>query len=413
VFKDEQLQRLIRIAIAQNYDLRDAVARVDAAGAQVGITRADQFPAVGAAAEATTLRISRGGNFPIPEGFQQTRTFGTLAFNLLSFEVDVWGRLRRATEGARAELLAREETRKAVLTTIISEVAGEYFNLLGLDTELTIARRTLQAREDSLELIRMREERGLASVVELRQAEQLVYAAAQTIPNIERLTELTENRISLLLGESPGAVPRSRSFAEQEPPPEVPPGLTSALLERRPDIRAAEQRLVAAHAALGIAKTAYFPRISLTGFLGAQSDQLAGLFAGPARVWQFVPQVTQPIFTGDRIRSNQRFAEAQEQIALIQYERVIQTAFREVSDALIQYQRMREIRAKQELLVVALQDRSRLSYVRYRGGVDTLLSALDADRDLFDAELRIVHTRRNELLALIQLYRALGGGWQQ
>ncbi len=193
----------------------------------------------------------------------------------------------------------------------------------------------------------------------------------------------------------------------------MPAGLPSALLERRPDIRLAEQRLIGANATIGVAKAAFFPRISLTGLLGFQSSALSSLFTGPAGVWQFVPQVTTPIFNGGRLRSNVEAATAQEQLALIDYERTIQTAFREVSDALVRYQKVREVRARQEELVTTLQDRSRLSYLRYRGGVDTLLSALDADRDLFDAELALVQTRRDELLALVQLYRALGGGWEQ
>jgi len=225
------------------------------------------------------------------------------------------------------------------------------------------------------------------------------------------LIEQTENQISLLLGGSPDAVPRGRTLTEQEQPPAVPAGLPSSLLDRRPDIRAAEQNLVAANAIIGVAKAAYFPRISLTGLLGFQSDSLSSLFTGPMRTWQFVPQVTQPIFTGGRLRNNVRFAEAQEQIALIQYERSIQTAFREVSDALVEYQKVREVRAEQELLVTTLEDRSRMAYRRYEGGIDTLLNALDADRDLFAAELGLAQTRRNELLALVQLYRALGGGW--
>jgi len=413
VFKDERLQDMVRTALLQNYDLRDAVVRVEAARATLGIARADQFPTVDVSAGVTTLRNSRSGIFPLPAGFSQNRTFGSVALNLLSFEVDVWGRLRRATEAARADLLASEESRKAVITTLVSDVAGAYFNLLELDMELEIARRTLTTRDGSLQLIRNREKSGLATLLEVRQGEQLVYAAAQAIPNTEQLIEQTENQISLLLGGSPAAITRGRPLTEQEQPPAVPPGLPSSLLERRPDIRAAEQNLVATNAIIGVAKAAYFPQISLTGFLGFQSNQLSSLFTGPARVWQFVPQVTQPIFTAGRIRSSVRLARAQQQIALIHYEKVIQTAFREVSDALIQYRKVKEIRGKQELLVATLQDRSRLSYVRYRGGVDTLLNALDADRDLFDAELGLAQTRRNELLALVQLYRALGGGWQQ
>ena len=413
VFKDERLQELIRRALAGNYDLRDAVVRVDAARANLGITKADLLPAIAVNSDITTLRNSTGGAFPLPQGFQQRRTFGSLALNFLSFEVDVWGRLRRATEAARADLLATEENRKAVVTTLVSEVATAYFNLLELDMELTIARRTLATREESLRLIGHREHNGLATVLEIRQGEQLVQAAEREIPAIEQLIEQTENYISLLLGRSPGAITRGRSLTDQEQPPAVPPGLPSALLERRPDIRAAEQTLAAANAIIGVAKAAYFPRISLTGLFGSQSNQLSGLFTGASGVWQFVPQVTQPLFTGGRIRSNVELATAQEQIALIQYERVIQTAFREVSDALVAHQKVREIRSKQELLVATLQDRSRLSYIRYRGGVDTLLNALDADRDLFDAELGLAQSRRNELLALVQLYRALGGGWQE
>jgi outer membrane protein, multidrug efflux system len=412
VFKDEQLQDMVRTALVQNYDLREAVARVDAARANLGITQADQFPTIDASAGLTTLRTSASGSSPIPQGFSQRQTFGRVALNLLSFEVDVWGRLRRATEAARAELLASDENRKAVITTLIGDVASAYFNLLELDMELEIARRTLAAREESLQLIRLREQGGIATLLELRQGEQLVYTAAQAIPSTEQLIEQTENAISLLLGERPGAIARGRPLTEQEQPPSVPPGLPSSLLERRPDIRTAEQSLVAADAIIGVAKAAYFPQISLTGFFGFQSSELSGLFTGPTRAWQFIPQVTQPIFNGGRIGSNVRLAEAQQQIAVVQYERAIQTAFREVSDALVQYRQAREIRATQELLEMTLQDRSRLSYMRYRGGVDTLLNALDADRDLFDAELGLAQARRNELLALVQLYRALGGGWQ-
>ncbi len=413
LFKDEQLQRLVRTALVQNYDLREAVVRVDAARANLGITHSDQLPEVAADANVTALRFSTGGSFPLPPGFSQRRTFGSMAANLLSFEVDVWGRLRHATEAARADLLASEENRKAVITTLIGDVSGAYFGLLELDSEMQVAQRTLATREDSLKLIRSRERSGLASLLDVRQGEQLVQVAAASIPQIERLREQTENQISLLLGQNPGPVPRGRPLTEQEQPPAVPPGLPSSLLERRPDIRAAEQSMVAANALIGVARAEYFPKISLTGNIGTQSDEFTKLFSGPTRVWQFVPQVTQPLFAGGALRSNVDLAKSQERIALINYERVIQTAFREVSDSLIQHQRLREIREKQELLLAALQDRSRLAYMRYRGGVDTLLNALDADRDLFNAELGLAQTKRDELLALVQLYRALGGGWQQ
>jgi outer membrane protein, multidrug efflux system len=413
VFKDEALQELIRTALVQNYDLRDAVARVDAARANLGITRADQSPTITASSDVTSVRSSTSGSFPFPQGFEQRRTFGSIALNMLSFEADIWGKLRRATEAAQANLLAAEENRKTVVTTLVGDVASAYFNLLESDMELEIAKRTLATREESLKLIRTRHEKGLATVLEVRQGEQLVRTAEKAIPGIEQVIEQTENQISLLIGQQPGPIRRGRSLTDQEQPPSVPPGLPSELLERRPDIHTAEQTLVAANAIIGVAKAAYYPRISLTGLLGSQSSQLSSLFTGATGVWQFVPQATQPIFTAGRLRSNVELTTAQKELALVQYERVIQTAFREVSDALVQHQKVREIRGKQESLVATLQDRSRLSYLRYRGGVDTLLNALDADRDLFDAELGLAQTRRNELLTLVQLYRALGGGWQE
>ncbi len=253
----------------------------------------------------------------------------------------------------------------------------------------------------------------MATLLEVRQAEQLVQVAAQAIPGVEQRITQTENQISFLVGENPAPVARKRQLTEQQIPPVVPAGLPSSLLDRRPDISAAEQNLVAANALIGVAKAAYFPQISLTGLFGFQSSQLSSLFSGPTNAWQFTPQLTQPLFTGGRLKSNVRLAEANRKIALVQYERTVQTAFREVADSLVQYQKAREIRGRQEALVTTLQDRSRLSYRRYRGGVDTLLNALDADRDLFDAELRLAQTRRDELLSIVNLYRALGGGWQQ
>jgi multidrug efflux system outer membrane protein len=411
VFKDDKLQDLIRTAFLQNYDLREAVARVDAARAQLGVTKSDQWPGVVAGTNLTTNR--NPGSVPAIPGVNPARTFGQVALNMLSFEVDVWGRLRSATAAARADLLAEEETRKAVTTTLVGDVATAYFNLLELDAELEIGKRTLETRQESLRLIRIRQQGGVATQLDVRQAEQLVYSASQTIPDTERRIEQTENQISLLIGKTPGEIPRGKKLTEQEQPPTAPPGLPSALLERRPDIHAAEQRLVASNALIGVARAAYFPQISLTGLLGFQSNQLNGLFSGPARAWSFVPQIGAPIFTGGRVKSGVRLSEAQRQLALVEYEKTIQTAFREVSDALTEYRKVKEIRDQQETLVNTLRDRSRLAYLRYRGGVDTQLNALDADRDLFNAELSLRQTWRNELLALVQLYKALGGGWKQ
>jgi multidrug efflux system outer membrane protein len=361
----------------------------------------------------TTLRNSGSGQFALPGGVNRDRTFGSVVLNLLSFEIDVWGRVRRAKEAARADLLNAEETRKAVMTTVVGDVSAAYFNLLELDMELEIAKDTLATRKESLNLIRTRQQGGVATMLDVRQAEQLVYAAAQTIPDIERSIEQTENRINLLQGKDPGPVARGRSLTDQEQPPDAPAGLPSSLLARRPDIRAAEATLMVATANIGVAKAAYFPQISLTGFMGGQSNQLANLFSGPGGAWNFAPQLTLPIFNAGRVKSGVRFTEAQRQLALTQYQQSIKTAFREVSDALVEFRKVKEIRAQQESLVTTLQDRSRLAYLRYQGGVDTQLNALDADRDLFAAELNLAQTRRNELLALVQLYKALGGGWQQ
>jgi multidrug efflux system outer membrane protein len=414
IFKDEQLQELTRAALAHNFDLRDAVTRVDQARANLGITRSNQLPQFSASGALEITRLSRDGQTPLPVTFvrEQNRDWGQATLNLLSFEVDLWGSLRRSTEAARANLLNAEENRKAVVTTLVSDVATDYFNLLQLDYELEIAKRTLSTRRASLLLVQDRSNGGVATLLDLRQAEQLVSSAAQTIPVLEQQIEQTENQINLLVGQYPGPVTRGRKFIEQEMPPQVPAGMPSSLLERRPDIRAAEQALIAANAEIGVAKAAYFPQLSLSGYLGGQSTQLSSLFSGPHSAWSFVPQVSQPIFSAGRLKSNVKLAEAERNSALVQYEKTIQTAFKDVSDALIAHQRTRESRIEQERLVTALQDRTRLAYVRYRGGVDTQLNALDSDRDLFQAELSLAQIRLNELLSVVQLYKALGGGWQ-
>src|SRR5436309_3738010 len=413
VFKDERLQELIHTALTQNYDLRDAVVRVDAARANLGITQADQYPNFGVGADVTSVEQSRQGEFTIPRGPRRQRTFGTVFLNLFTCESDICGRLRRATEASRAELLATDWNRKAVITALISDVATAYFSLLELDMELAIAKNTFITRAESLRVIRVQQLGGVATLLDVRQGEQLVYTAAQSIPDAERQIEQTENQISLLLGRNPAPVTRGRLLTEQQTPPEVPGGLPSSLLERRPDIQAAEQLLISANANIGVAKAAYFPQITLTGEFGYQSTALSNLFSGSRRLWTFVPQLTYPIFDAGRTRFGVERAEAEQRSALAQYEGAIQTGFRDVSDALVQYQKVREVRAQRELLVTTLQDRKRLAYLRYRGGVDTLLNALDADRDLFNAELSLAQAKRDELLSVVQLYKALGGGWQE
>ena len=412
VFKDEKLRELIHEALLHNYDLREAVARIDIARANLGLTRSNQFPTIAGSADITTVGESRNGQLNIPEPLDRKRTFGSVLLNLLTFELDIWGRLRKQTRAARADLLSTEEARKAVLTSIVSDVAASYFNLRELDFELEVARRTLTSRQESLRIIVLRQQRGVSNMLEVRQAEQLVYDATEVIPDLERQIEQQENFLSVLIGKNPGAISRGAGLTEQHMPPSVPPGLPSDLIARRPDILAAEQQLISANALIGAAKAAYFPRITLTGFLGFESNSLSSLFSASRSVWGFVPQLTQPIFTGGRLRSNVRFTQAQRDLFLVNYERTIQNAFREVSDSLVAYRKVKEVRIQRELLVNTLQDRARLAYLRYNGGVSNLLEALDADRDLFDAELSLAQARRDELLTVVQLYKALGGGWQ-
>ncbi|HEY0761430.1 MAG TPA: efflux transporter outer membrane subunit [Pyrinomonadaceae bacterium] len=412
VFQDEELQKLVRTAFAQNYDLRLAVARINAARANVGLVRSNQFPQFEGSVDLTTTRTSQNFGDTVAGLSGRKRSFGEAFLNLLTFEIDLFGRRRNETKAARADLRSTEEDRKTAQALVVSDVATNYFSLLELDAELDIANRTLAARQESLRLITARQQGGLATLLDVRQAEELVYQASQTIPATQRAIEQTENQISLLLGNNPSAIPRGASLVEQKQLPEVPVGLPSTLLQRRPDIRSAEQLLLAQNALVKAARAAYFPTISLTGVFGFQSDSLSRMFTGPSRAWTFVPQVTQPIFTAGRLKSNVDFQKAQRESAIAQYQQTIQTAFTEVANALSQYKRVREIRAQQELLVASLRDASRLAHLRYEGGVDTLLNALVVDTDLFSAELSLTQTRRDELLSLVQLYRALGGGWQ-
>lgn len=412
LFQDQKLQDLIRDALANNYDLRQAIANIDAARATLGITRSEQFPTITAGSDVVNQRNSRSSTFDVPAPIQRDRSFGNVLLNLLTYEIDIWGRLRKQTAAARADLLATEEAQRFVVTTLISDVATAYFSLREFDFELDISRRTLVSRRESLRLIRLRQQRGVATMLEVRQAEELVYGASEVIPALEQSVQQTENFLSYLTGRNPSAIERGLSLTEQQMPPAIPAGLPSDLLERRPDIRAAENTLTAANLRIDVAKKEFFPRISLTSFLGYESGQLTSLFSASRNVWTLAGSVAQPIFTGGLLRSNVRFTQAQREFFLVDYQKTIQAAFREVSDALIAYQKVREVREQRALLVETLRDRSRLSYLRYTGGVATLLDALDADRELFDAERSLAQARRDELLSVVQLYRALGGGWQ-
>jgi multidrug efflux system outer membrane protein len=414
VFKDDQLQNLIHTAVAQNYDLRQSMARINAARAQLGLARADQYPNFAASGGVTTTRLPQDGSLgrDLGERAQRNVSFGQVLLNLLNFEVDIWGRVKKIKNARAADLRAAEEDRNTVLSTVVSTVAAAYLQLRELDLELEISQRTLATREESLRIIRLRADKGVSTALDVRQAEQLVYSARAAIPDLQRAIEQEENLINLLLGQNPAPIPRGRELVAQELAPTVPAGLPSVLLQRRPDIRSAEDTLVAANYSVEAARAAYFPRISLSGFLGGDSTALSSLFTGAGSVWGFGAQVTQPIFTAGRLKSNVKLNKAQQESAIVSYQNTVQGAFREVSDALIAYRKNREVRAQQELLVETLKERSRLAYLRYEGGVDSLLNALDADRDYFSAQIDLAQTRLNELTAVVQLYRALGGGWQ-
>jgi multidrug efflux system outer membrane protein len=407
VFQDEALQGLIRTALQQNYDLRIAATRVLQARAQLGITRADQFPSLSGGANINSNRTALSPEFP---AFEETS--GQLTVSA-SWELDFWGKYRRATEAARADLLASEWGQRAVVSTLIANIATAYFQLRALDLELEISQQTLSSRRESLKLEQALEENGSASLVDVRQAEQLVYTASETIPNVERQIQQEENFIRVLLGENPGEVPRGRKLTEQPHLPSIPVGLPSTLLERRPDIQQSEQQLVAANALIGVAKAAYYPDISLTGTGGFQSPALVKLFTGPAGLWNFGPNVTVPIFTAGKIHSNVKLVEAQQQEALLTYQQTIQQAFRGVSDSLIAYQKNREFREQQELLTASAEDAAKLAEIRYKAGVTSYLEVLTNDTNRFAAQLALAQAQSNELNALVQVYAALGGGWQQ
>ena len=410
VFRDEELQGLIRRALHTNYDVRIAATRILQARAQVTITRAAQFPTVSAGATVGRQRqpAQEFGGLTLPP-FE----FNTFQLDaLLSWELDFWGKFRRATEAARATLLGTEWAQRAVLISVVSTVAGGYFQLRELDLELEIARRTLASREESLRLTRIQEEGGVVSLLDVRQAEQLVFTAAETITDVERRIEQQENALSILLGLNPGPIPRGLALTDQPQPPEVPAGLPSVLLERRPDIRQAEQALIAANAQIGVAKAAYFPTISLTGSGGVQSFALASLFTGPAGFWSLAGSLVQPIFTAGRIRANVRLTEAQAEELVNTYRRTVQQGFQEVSNALVGHRKAREFRERQAQLAASTEDAARLSDLRYRGGATSYLEVLTSQTNFFSAELGLAQARLNELLALVQLYSALGGGWQ-
>jgi outer membrane protein, multidrug efflux system len=408
IFPDEALQGLLREALAQNYDVRIAATRILDARAQVTIARSFQFPEVRGFASTPYQRVE--GDLSSLQSREIFSPSGGLDFG---FELDFWGRFRRGTEAARADLLTTEYGRRFVITTLISDLSSAYFLLRGLDEELDIARRTLDSRTQSLTLVRLREEGGVAGLIDVRQSEILVASAAQTVPDIERRIEQTENLISILLGRAPAPVPRGRDLRAQVAATALPAGVPSSLLERRPDVQQAEQVLAAATARIGVAKSDYFPRVFLSGAVAGGGFMVNGQMFGPQGIFSVLPSLTVPIFNTGRVSAGVDAARARADEAMLQYQQVIIGAFRDVSDALVEYRKRREARVQQEALVVASRDTTRLANFRYTNGVTQYLEVLDSERQLFDAELGLTQLQRDELLAVVRLYKALGGGWQE
>jgi multidrug efflux system outer membrane protein len=406
VFPDQVLQNLIRTALKQNYDIRIAATRVLQAQQQVTVARSNQFPTVNGNAGFVTERSPAIGPIPAYSIYLETLE-GTI-----SWDLDFWGKYRRATEAARATLLSTEWARRQVMATVVANVASDYFTLRALDLQLEISKRTLASDQESLRITQTLEQGGGTSMVDVLQAQQLVETAGAAIPNTERAIAQEEDALSTLLGTNPGEIPRGQALTEEALPLAIPAGLPSSLLERRPDVQEAEQNLVAANANIGEARAALYPDISLTGSGGLESAGLANLFTGSAGVWNFAPSLVQPIFNAGRLRAQVRLSEAQEQQYLLSYQQTIQQAFQSVADALVAYTKYREYREHQERLTAAAQSAAQLSEVRYRGGVTSYLEVLTDETNYFSAELGLAQARLNERLSLVQVYNTLGGGWQ-
>jgi multidrug efflux system outer membrane protein len=408
VYQDPVLTQLIHTAIAQNYDVRIAAARVLEAQAQVGITRANQFPSASVGADVFSEQ-----NAKVTKLFPPYQVNGGELSLSVIWNLDFWGKYRRQTEAARAQLLATEWGQRAVISSLVANVATAYFQLRALDSELEISKSTLGSRQQSLQLTHTLESHGGASGLDVSQAEQLVYTASETIPDLERQIEQQENLLSILLGENPQSVPRGRALTEEPAPASVPAGLPSELLERRPDIQQAEQIMVAANAQIGVAKAAFFPSVSLTGTGGLESNALNRFISQPSEMWTAAAGVTQPVFEGGALRSGLKLARANWQEAVFSYQQTVQNAMEQVSNSLVASQKNREFREQQELLTQAAQKTDHFSEVLYKNGGASYLQVLTSETNYFSAELNLVQAQFNERLALVQLYQSLGGGWQQ
>ncbi|MFO1204414.1 MAG: efflux transporter outer membrane subunit [Burkholderiales bacterium] len=408
LFQDKALQTLIQIALAENRDLMIASARVEQARAQAGVVNSALFPQIGASGSAARERYSERTYPKLPEPF--TNNDFTLSAGA-AFEVDLWGRLRNASAAARANLLATEDAQRTVYITLVSDVAATYFQLRAFDQDLEVAIRTRDTRAESLRIVQSRYDRGIASELDRAQAQRQYEGAVAAIPLIEQQVAQTENALSILLGRNPGAIVRGIALAQQPLPPAVPAGLPSSLLEQRPDLQAAEQGIVQANAQIGEARALYFPRITLTGDFGYASKSLSDLFTGPARIWQGAAGFTVPIFDAGRIDSTVDLAQAKQREAILHYQQSVQQAFREVDDALVAYRKTRASRDAQVRVVDAANRAFKSADKRYLHGVSSYLDVLDAQRELFNAQLALTRTQLGELVAVVQLYRALGGGW--
>ena len=408
-FGDPALNSLIREALKENKDLKIAAARVDQFLGALDTTRSQFFPQISGTASVSRQKDTETGPIPIPAGISSIYN-NNQAYLSVSWEIDIWGRIRRATEAARADLLASEEGRRAVILSLATNVANGYLTLRALDRQLEIARDTEKAYAKTLQLFRLRHKYGTISRLELSQAESQYESAAQTIPQAESLIAQQENLLSILIGRNPGAIPRGRTIDELAPVG-IPEGLPSNLLERRPDILQAEQNLVAANARIGAAKALYFPVISLTGFLGSASAELSNLFKGPSTIWSVGAAAAGPIFTFGGISGQVKQAEALQQQAFFQYLQTVQNAFREVDDALVGTIKGRGKLASQGREVGALKDYARIARLQYEGGTASYFLVLDADRSLFNAQISYVQTQSNIFTSLVNIYKAMGGGW--
>jgi multidrug efflux system outer membrane protein len=404
--------KLIGIALAENQDLKIAVERIEEARARYGFQRADLYPQVDGAASASRVRVSETGVPGLPSGVDNEGSLYGVGATLF-WELDFFGRVRRASEAELALVYATEHGRRAVVIALVADVARAYIELRDFDRRLEISRRTLESRVQYVTLARDRFEGGKTSELDLRQAEAEQFRTSSLVHDFERLVEQKENELSALLGRNPGAIPRGRTLEEISLPPSVPAGLPSDLLERRPDVRAAEDVLASFTARIGEAKALLYPSISLTGAFGWESSELDDLFDSPSQSWSIGANLLQPIFDGGRNRRRVEVSESQQRQALYGYERAVLVAFREVEDSLTDLRQSGLRRADEDARVGAEQKVLELAELRYRGGVSDYLEVLDAQRSLFDAELDEATARRDELVALVQLYKALGGGWSQ